>query len=133
MLGAIVSPHEWFQVAKKVGARPCVQLMRVLKRNRWIHIEQDSGVWTFIDPLFRDAVLQHLDETNRRASISGAVLSVLPKENKNIQRRALLSYHAGDPYTALVLLGEAILVNILAVEFGQAEQLRRLRNSIWSR
>ena len=130
VLGTKISPKEWFAAAKVLNSRPCVPLMRILKKNNWIQIEKDTGVWSFIDSLFRDAVLQHLDATNRRAKICTAVLSILPMGHKNIQRRALLSYHAGDSANALVLLGEAILSSILSAELGQAKQLRRLRNRI---
>ena len=130
VLGNTVDPIEWEHALHKADLLISPSLMHHLQRKRLIVLDSDSGRWTFVHSLFRDAVLAHLAKDNRRQAYSKVAVSIISDNQSTIDRRARLWVHAGDPEAALSPLCEAAIINVGRTELGRAQRLRSLRNTI---
>jgi len=104
VLGNTVDPIEWEHALHKASLSISPSLMHHLQRKRLIVLDSDSGRWTFVHSLFRDAVLAHLAKDNRRQAYSKVAVSIISDNQSTINRRARLWVHAGDPEAALAPL-----------------------------
>ena len=132
ILGKSVDQRELTQCLEMVDASLAVGMLEVLSDNGWIQMEVETGNWAFVDAIFREAILSHLEDTSQRQVLSSVVLDALFKQGLSTHRHAQLLTHAGRPLESLTPLFQSVRKAIVSYEIGRAKREKRLRDDILS-
>ncbi len=130
ILGVTVSPTEWEKALSLLGLSINFDFLLDIQHRRLIDFDPTDGQWSFSHALLREAILQHLSKTGKRAELSRVALGVIEDTNINLPRRARLYVDSNSPLEALEPLYRASVYYVMGDEVGQAQHLSSMRESI---
>ena len=130
MLGTEVQRMEWEDVLRTLDVIPSPSLLPELQRRRLILPSADQQRWSFAHGLFRAAILARAEREGRRTRWASVAVDVLPETAAFVARRAQLLVAAGRTEEALDALTAAIMEQARRAEYGLADRLHELRQTV---
>lgn len=130
LLGNEIDHSEWAEAMKLADVSPCSELMATLQAQRLIVYSPGGRDWAFVHALFREALLERVDECGRTARWASLLADSLRPGGANIGRRARLLVSADRTDEALEPLYESAIRESARGEQGRAMQLAAIRKTI---